>query len=389
MKPMGAQLLFVTSIPSPYQFDFFNALEVLAPGSFSVIFSAAQEIDRQYYDVPEEFSFRAMILSRKTRRFGKDFHRSAGLKAALRESSAESVIVGGNYFMPDARTARSHCLRRGKQFFFWGENPFKRQEMGPKRWVKERYLKWFFGPASGVIGIGEVASKEYERLCKRARGVSIPYSPDLNSLLSPSAELRVAAEELRVARGCKPTVSILYVGSLIPRKDPITLLKSFEFLATKYPEVQLQIVGEGQLQSELKARVSENGLAERVMFLGFLRDDELRAAYLAADLFVLPTVGHEGWGVVIQEAMAAGLPVIASSRVGAAEDLLKSGHGGRLFDPGSVESLIGLLTELIENDELRTELGRRARERVRSTSAESAARKLLKFLGSVPGNEAI
>ena len=82
---MGAQkkIHFVTSIPSPYQLDFFNALERHVPGEFTVTFSAAQEVDRQYYDVPDKFDFDARILSNEIRQVGKDYHSSAGLAAAL------------------------------------------------------------------------------------------------------------------------------------------------------------------------------------------------------------------------------------------------------------------------------------------------------------------
>ena len=380
---MGADRIrnhFVTSIPSPYQVDFFCALEKLVPRTFKVTFSSAREIDRQYYDVPDEFSFQGHILSHKTRRLGKDWHRSSELATTLSASAAQNFIVGGNYFMPDARTTRHLCLAQGKKFFFWGENPFKKQESGPKRWLKEKYLHWFLGPATGVIGVGSSATDAYKRLSGSDRVACIPYAPDLESLITPSEALENQAAQLRSGLGESDFVYVLYVGSLISRKDPATLIQGFARVASRLPSARLLIAGEGPLLPELAALVVSKQLEERVTFLGFLKSDELKAAYLAADLFVLPTCGHEGWGVVIQEAMAAGLPVIASSRVGAAKDLIGPGRIGRLFEAESVDGLAAHLLELIQDETLRKRIGRQSRDVAIATSANCAARKFLEFM---------
>src|SRR5690606_6279924 len=119
---------------------------------------------RQYFQVPDKFAFQGQILSHRTRRFGKDWHRSAQLAGALAAMPAPNIVVGGNYFMPDARTARRFCSANRKRFYFWGEYPFKKQESGPKRWLKTKYLAWFLRPAAGVIGIGREATEAYRQL---------------------------------------------------------------------------------------------------------------------------------------------------------------------------------------------------------------------------------
>jgi len=333
-----------------------------------------------YYVVPDEFGFDARILNHDPRRMGKDFHSNPGLAAALQERPAVNYVIGGNYFMPDARRARRHCRKSKSRWFFWGENPFKKAEGGVRRWLKECYLRWFLRGATGVIGIGRAAEEAYRRLSGTRHGINIPYAPDLSALLRPEEALSAKAAEFRSGRVTDDGVLLLYAGSLIERKDPATLIRAFSRLTERFPAVRLLMAGEGPLRADLEAEVKNLKLAGRVEFAGFLQGDELRAAYLAADAFVLPTAGHEGWGVVVQEAMAAGLPVIASSRVGAAADLIGGHDTGMLFDAGNVDQLADGLVRLIDESELRMKMGMTARKLAEANDAKTAARRLVEFL---------
>lgn len=374
---------FVTSIPSPYQLDFFEALEAVIPGEFTVTFSAAQEIDRQYYEVPKEFGFSARILNHKIRKLGKDFHRNPALGGVLREFPARNVIVGGSYFMPDALTVRRHCMKTRQQLFFWGENPSKKRDGWLKHRLKRSYLRWFLRGVDGVIAVGQAAAGQYRRLGGRGLvTTSIPYAPNLDALLEPDETVLKLASEIRASNGVGSGVLVLYAGSLIDRKDPLTLVRSFADVVAKGHETRLLIAGEGPLRGETESLVQALNLNDRVTLAGYLRGEQLAATYHAADVFVLPTIGHEGWGVVVQEAMAAGLPVIASNRVGAAVDMLAEGNAGFLFDAGNRAQLAERMTNLIRNPEQRSASGRNARELARNTDARSAAARLLQFLDS-------
>ncbi|MDG2323206.1 MAG: glycosyltransferase family 4 protein [Akkermansiaceae bacterium] len=374
------KIQFVSSIPSPYQVDFFNALQDLAPDSFSVVFSAGQEIDRQYYKVPKRFSFPAIILNHNIRKKGKDLHNNRELVETLRREGAETIVLGGNYFMPDALRTRKHCIREAKRFFFWGENPHKRQCSFWKKILKDQYLRWFLAPAHGTIGIGEAARKHYLKLAPTKQSVSIPYAPELLSILKPQRTLVQKSNSLNVDWGGDAVVNILYAGSLIPRKDPMTLVEAFGDLSMQCPTARLRIAGSGPLHDPLQQLVQQRGLGKKVDFLGYMQGDALKTAYMASDLFVIPTLGHEGWGVVVQEALAAGLPVLASSRVGAAVDLLEGEQTGQVFTPGNSGILCKVLQKWIENSKLRKEASARAREVVAGTSSRCAANQLLSFL---------
>lgn len=370
---------FVTSIPSPYQLDFFDAFQSAAPGAFEVTFCAASEHDRAYYDTPTEFSFPARILGFKRRRFGKDLHSNPSLRGMLSKSRARYFVAGGSYFMPDARTVKRHCRRHGRHFVFWGESPFKKREPWPKRFLKERYLSWFLQDTAGIIGIGKAAADDYARLSGGKPTTNIPYSPNLDRLAQPSRRLieDAAALKLRLAAENGPVV--LFAGSLIPRKAPDTLLRAFALIAGDVPRAILAFAGEGPLRDTLEREAQQLNLANRVHFLGFLKEDRLRATYLAADIFALPTRGHEGWGVVVQEAMAAGLPVVVSDRVGAASDLVIHEESGMVFSADSEIDLAKCLLHLAQGDAIRERIGTRGRQLAMTTGAHAAVERFREF----------
>lgn len=370
---------FVTSIPSPYQLDFFEAFQRAAPDTFHVIFCAATEHDRAYYDAPTEFSFPARILNSRPRRFGKDLHSNPSLRGILSNSRARYFVAGGSYFMPDARTVKRHCSRHGRHFVFWGESPFKKREAWPKRFLKERYLSWFLRDTAGVVGIGKAAAADYARLSGGKPTTSIPYSPNLERLAQPPPCLIEHAAALKSRLAGENGLLVLFVGSLIPRKAPDTLIRAFALIAEDVPKAVLAFAGEGPLRGPLEHEVQKLNLANRVQFLGFLKDDSLRAAYLAADVFALPTRGHEGWGVVVQEAMAAGLPVVVSDRVGAASDLVIHKESGMVFSADSEMDLAKCLLHLVQDGSIREKIGACGKQLALATGAHAAVERFCAF----------
>ena len=354
--PDALKYQFVTNIASPYQVDFFRALELVGPGTFHVIFTAPTERDRSF-DTPERFGFPADVLPSPRLRLVKDWHRNLQLEHLVEQSSADLVVLGGSYFMPDARAVRNVCKRLGKKLVYWGEHPFKKVRNPPWNICKRAYLSWFLAPLQGVIAVGSKAAVAYASLLRDRPITNIPYAPDLRPLLSPSDQLVRDAAALRRQLGAEGQVVVLFAGSLTPRKAPDLLLEAFSQCSTRVANSQLVFVGDGPLREKLLSRSMRLRARKRVHFLGYLHGDGLRTAYLAADVFALPTRGHEGWGVVLQEAMAAGCAVIASDRVGAAQDLISDGETGLIVPADSEEHLARALALLCENDAGRRAIG--------------------------------
>ena len=152
------------------------------------------------------------------------------------------------------------------------------------------------------------------------------------------AELRA---EQGIADGC---LVILYCGRLSNEKRTLDLLEAYHRLncESKF----LSIVGDGRLRKKMQDYKSNHGL-DSVRFFGFRDRNEIKNYYATADLLVLPS-SRETWGIVVNEAMCFGLPVIVSSQVGAATDLVQDGENGFIYPSGDVEALGRRLQQFVD-----------------------------------------
>lgn len=158
--------------------------------------------------------------------------------------------------------------------------------------------------------------------------------------------------------------SILYAGRLEPEKGVLQLLDSFELVRESIPDAVLLMAGEGSLSDELRSRIADRGLSESVEMLGFLRREELQRWYSRIRVAVVPSLWPEPFGLVGPEAMAFGVPVVASGR-GGTKDWLHDGENGLIADPGDARDLASAITRLLQDDVLYQDLVRNAVESVR------------------------
>ena len=144
-------------------------------------------------------------------------------------------------------------------------------------------------------------------------------------------------------------IVLLTIGQFIPRKGINILLKAYKDL--NYNNVSLLIIGGGSLKNEYLNYIKKYNI-RNVIIKNFLQKDELVNYYKISDIFILPTT-YDIWGLVINEAMSFGLPIITTNKCGSAIDLVKEEYNGYIFKVNDVEDLNCKLKLLIENKELR------------------------------------
>lgn len=145
-----------------------------------------------------------------------------------------------------------------------------------------------------------------------------------------------------------PKFRFLYVGRIIGVKNIQVLIDAFARQFNGNDNVELRIVGKGALLEQFKEKYSN---IRNVIFAGPKYGDELIEEYHNSDVFVLPS-SFEPWGLVVNEALAAGLPVIVSDQVGAAYDLVEKPDTGFMFRYDDAAELAGKMKEMVENKEL-------------------------------------
>jgi glycosyltransferase involved in cell wall biosynthesis len=177
--------------------------------------------------------------------------------------------------------------------------------------------------------------------------------------------------QLREARGFgRNDVVLLFCGKHVPFKRPKLLIEAAAKLRSEGASVKVLYAGSGELTNELVACARELNVPTH--FEGFLNQTELWRAYLSADVFVLPSDNGETWGLVVNEAMLFGLPVLVSNEVGSRYDLVVDGVTGFGFDPNA-QALAEALRPLLADASLRTSMGEQGRERVKSLYSSHVA----------------
>jgi glycosyltransferase involved in cell wall biosynthesis len=213
---------------------------------------------------------------------------------------------------------------------------------------QQRLHRWLAHRAQGFIAASSAARERLLALGVPADAVEV-------SLQSFDGEpIREAVAT--AARADGGPVRLLTVGRLVPDKNLQALIEAF---ARATPDAELQIVGTGPLEAELRDLASR--LGARVRFDGYVTPAAMPAVYAGADVFVLPSL-YEPFGVVVREAVAAGLPIVCSRTSGAAGDVAVEDRNALLADPRDPDQLATALARIVEDGGLRTQLARGSRE---------------------------
>jgi glycosyltransferase involved in cell wall biosynthesis len=221
------------------------------------------------------------------------------------------------------------------------------------RWVQSRLpflrwlIRWAAKESAQAVAISTYTARELRMFTEVPIEV-IPYTADL---APPSAPPRDARDAER---------SILFVGRLIERKGVRHAIRALAGVRHNVA-ARLVVIGDGPDRAQLEQLARDEGVAKHVEFRGRVSDEELRLAYAAADVFVLPSVldarkDTEGLGVVLLEAMNYGVPVVASD-IGGITDIVRDGRTGLLVSPGDEAALAEAITRVLQNPSLAKSLG--------------------------------
>lgn len=196
-----------------------------------------------------------------------------------------------------------------------------------------------------------------------------PYFVDNEFFIRASDRLRVTQDALRIKFGLPlDKLVFVFMGKLIEKKHPEDLLHAWKMLpAADQSRCALLYAGSGAILDRLKDAARNFG--DSVVFSGFLNREELPQAYVASDVLVLPSDHRETWGLVVNEAMACGLPVVVSDNVGCAPDLVIEGQTGYVYPCRDIEALSKRLSAMVQHFGTARRMGCYAREHVTSVAS--------------------
>ena len=363
----------VTNIIPPYRRALFEAIgrEV----ELTVIISAAMEQHRLWkaWDESEETNFKTKILKGLRLKHREGFFcAQPALFRQLSEQSPDIIINCG--FNLNSLFGAIYAKKHKKKALLWSEATVHSESKYSG--LRKLYRKILIHLNDGFIAPGTEA-REY-LLSLGAESKKCFLAVDAIEDIRESDFFEELKEQAAAKRKGFGQTVLIYSGQLIKRKGIDLLLKAYKEVCDKY-DTTLLIMGNGPREDELKDYVKENGL-KGVQFLGFKDEKEKWIYYLASDVFILPT-REDVWGLVVNEAMLCGLPVICSKYSGAARDLVIDGENGRGVQPEDTESFSQVIEELLQNRNKREQMGLCSLEIIEKYSIEESAKGFFRAIG--------
>jgi glycosyltransferase involved in cell wall biosynthesis len=353
--------LFVTIVPSPYQRDLFAALAARNDVDLSVCYMEAAAPDSPW---PEKSlrSFERIMPGFWVPVGGARGH----VNWRLPDLAEPDVVVLSSLTSLTGQLLMRGGLR-GKRWLFWGER--LRQNSGVKD-VIQRSLVAPISRASGVVGIGRAAEQDYRRRFPSLPHFCIPYHCDLSAFFAIRRRPRANAP-----------ITFFFCGQMIQRKGIDLLLLAFDRLIRQGNDARLLLVGrDADLLKFLATVTSET--RSRIRYEGFQPPERLPEYFSQGDVFVLPS-RYDGWGVVINQALAAGLPIITSDAVGAGVDFVESGINGMSVSANDAKALHRAMEAFARNPDVGRQWGWNSREKARGLTPEAGAEKWVRVFDRI------
>jgi glycosyltransferase involved in cell wall biosynthesis len=321
----------VSHFPSPYQVEFFNAISKAQSEKFRVLYLYRQDPMRSWGKKLIEHDHAYL-----------DFLEPSGIskQEVFRWIIESSLVVFNYYNHPRITSLIDLRASQNQPWVLWGERPgYQHPYLG--RILRYWMLRHLRASNHPIWGIGNFAVAAYQaEFGLRRHYFNIPYFSNLRRF-----QLRNEPSQKNDER------VILYSGALILRKGIDLLAKAFSDVVRDFPNLRLLVMGDGELRSSLRAQLST--CLRNVEFVGFKDWDELPKVYAEADVLCAPS-RHDGWGLVVPESLASGLPVISTDRTGAALDLIQDEENGWMIKAGCLDDLKQALRKvaIVSNERL-------------------------------------
>jgi glycosyltransferase involved in cell wall biosynthesis len=350
----------VTNIVAPYRTPVLR--ELAREVELRVFYSAQTESNRRWSLTPELPFDHEIVGGRTLAVRGRVIYLSPRLISRLWSFRPAAVIVGG-FSLPTVY-ALLYCVMSGAKLIIVNEGTSHTERALGRA---SRLLRWGFVRAAKAYVV--TSTEAHKRLCdlgaEPRRTVVVPYAIDLAHRPTRDYSLRDGPARL------------LYVGRFCPAKGVLQLLDAVADI--EGDGVTLTMVGHGPLEVTLRDVIAARALGSRVSMRGFVDQPELPDLYAEHDLFAFPTL-EDTFGIVLLEAMAAGLPVIASCFAGATHDFVEHEKSGWIIDPLSADGIVGALRHALDVRASWPQLGTVARQRLEQTPPRWAAHGLIRAL---------
>ena len=384
LKPL--RLTFLHNAVAPYQVEFFNTLATCDEvEKLQVYYCQLRLRNRPWRTVPEHgYAYEVLRgLHFSVRKPTSVYHFNPGIFKRLLKGGRQDVWVICGYSNPTNQIAMAWRTLFRQPWLMLTEEPEKSSRRAPLRnLVRWALLFLMRRGSSGVIAFGAQSAKEYftEEMKDKVPVEAMPQYLDV----SPYLKIGKARLERQRREGGPSVVTFFYAGQVEPFSGVDNLVTAFNRVARDHAAVRLHIVGGGSALPQVQQMVDPQ-VADRVVFHGPKQWSEMPALYEMADVFLHPSRG-QGWGMVVNESLAAGLPLVASEESGAARELIKDGDAGFLVNPEDIEAIYARMKFFADHPEEIARFAERAYKLGQSLDLSVGVERFLNILRAAVAN---
>lgn len=275
-------------------------------------------------------------------------------------SKKTDIIIANDQHVLETYIAFFAAKLRRKKFIIWSETfDWPR---APRSKILDPLVRFMIKNTDACIAVGKKSKEYFQKL--GAKEENIFMAPD-TALTYEVLNFEKNLENLNQKVDTNGKKLILYMSRIVRYKGLDVLVKAFAKLEKEVPDAVLLICGEGPFKEEVEKFVQQSNI-KNVKFIGWVKKHEIGFFYSICDVFVLPSLFRDNdaecWGLVLNEAMALGKPIISTDEVGAAQDLIRNGENGYRVKAGDVGEMYEALKNVIKNDSLREQMGKISKE---------------------------
>lgn len=359
-------VLWVTNVPSPYRNRFFNKLSEQC--NLHVVFEKKHSDERDSsWRSEKNISFNFQVL--KGLKYSPD--KTVSISVCFLPFKQYDKIIISNPFTLTGMILTTYLKIRGISFIIEGDGGGEKKESKFKRLVKSFLLKG----AVAYFSTGKSHDKYYMQYKINSKNIVrysfSSFSSDyVNKLMKTEDEKTMS----KLALGMEDKFTVLFVGSFIYRKGLDVLLKTMQNV---HDDIVLYCIGGGETKHYL-GLIDEHQL-DKVHFLPFQNEEKIKEYYESADVFVLPT-REDIWGLVINESMASGTPVITTRNCVAGNEIIINGYNGFIVEPENDLEIADKVNLLYNDENLRYQIGYNALESIRKYTIENMVKDHINYL---------
>ena len=287
-------ILFLSNIVTPYQLDLLEEINKNNEIKIYGYFLFEKEQNRDWDLIIPEYV--------KVINYSKKISDYKNLLKFIKDNKIDKIILGG-YVLPMTFFTIFICKVNKIDLYFWLERPMHVYK-GIKATLKKNYLKFVLSQAKEIFAFGKLAVDIYS--IYHSKVFNLPYSMNLERFHD------IKRDEVQNSK-----IKFLFSGQYIDRKNIINTINAFKLI--KNNNIELNLIGGGELQVEVDRLIQNDS---RIKNIGFVQPKDLPYVYSSNDIFIMPSK-HDGWALVINEAMASSMPIISTDKVGAVVEYIK------------------------------------------------------------------